>query len=108
MGTAVHEQCRAKLEEDRAELVASIDELQGGEMTTEEAAEAEALVDSLRETLTQIDDALFKITHGTYGICESCKGPISDERLLAMPAARLCVDCAEVQATVLTSDPDVD
>lgn len=86
----------------------SIDELQAGEMSTEEAAAAAALVDTLLETLKDIEDALSKIGLGTYGNCESCKEPIGDERLVAMPAARLCLECAEVQATVLTSTDDVD
>jgi RNA polymerase-binding transcription factor DksA len=108
MAPGVVDECRAKLDEDRAELKVSISELQGGEMTTEEAAEAAALVDTLLETLKEIEDALSKISLGTFGTCESCKGPISDERLVAMPAARLCYECADVQATVLTSTPDVD
>ena len=108
MAPAVLDECRTKLDEDRAELQMSISELQGGEMTTEEAAEAAALVDTLVETLNEIEDALSKISLGTYGTCETCKGPISDERLVAMPAARLCFDCADVQATVLTSNPDVE
>jgi RNA polymerase-binding transcription factor DksA len=108
MASAVQEECRARLETDRAELQQSIDELQGGDMSAEEAAEASALVDTLRETLAEIEDALLKITNVTYGTCESCKGPISDERLLEVPAARLCEDCADVQATVLTTNRDVD
>lgn len=108
MAPRVLDECRAKLEEDRAELQLSINELQGGEMTPEEAAEAGALVDTLLETLKEIEDALSKISLGTFGTCESCKGRISDERLVAMPAARLCFECADVQATVLTSSPDVE
>jgi DnaK suppressor protein len=108
MASAVQEECRSKLEADRAELQQSIDELQGGEMSAEEAAEASALVDTLRETLNELEDALSKITNGTYAVCESCKGPIADERLLEMPAAKLCYDCADVHATVLTSNRDVD
>jgi RNA polymerase-binding transcription factor DksA len=108
MASAVEQECRARLETDRAELQQSIDELQGGDMSAEEAAEASALVDTLRETLAEIEDALSRITNGTFGTCESCKQPISDERLLELPAARLCYDCADVQATVLSTNNDVD
>jgi DnaK suppressor protein len=108
MASAVQEECRAKLDADRAELQQSIDELQGSDMTAEEAAEASALVDTLRETLKDIEDALSKITNGTFGICESCKGAIGDERLVEMPAAKLCYECADVHATVLTTNRDVD
>jgi DnaK suppressor protein len=30
---------------------------------------------------------------GTYGLCERCGQPIGDERLEALPAARLCMTC---------------
>jgi len=61
---------------------------------TAERGEVEALVGTLRETLTDIDAALAKFERGTYGICEDCGGPIGDARLEAMPMARLCMACA--------------
>ena len=30
---------------------------------------------------------------GAYGSCERCGRPIDEERLEALPAARLCLDC---------------
>ena len=38
--------------------------------------------------------ALERLASGTYGRCEECEGPISEARLEAMPAARLCITCA--------------
>jgi RNA polymerase-binding transcription factor DksA len=61
---------------------------------TAERGEVEALVGSLRETLQEIDTALVKSDSGTYGRCESCGGEISEARLEAKPAARLCIECA--------------
>jgi DnaK suppressor protein len=61
---------------------------------TAERGEVEALVGTLRDTLNDINAALAKFDSGTYGICESCGGPISEARLEAMPAARLCITCA--------------
>jgi DnaK suppressor protein len=61
---------------------------------TAERGEVEALAGTLRETLTDIDAALAKFDQGTYGVCESCGGPIGEARLEAMPAARLCIACA--------------
>jgi RNA polymerase-binding transcription factor DksA len=61
---------------------------------TAERGEVEALVGTLRDTLTDIDAALAKFDNGTYGTCESCGQPISEARLEAMPAARLCITCA--------------
>ena len=53
----------------------------------------------LRETdsklLRAIDDALGRIEHHTYGICEVCVKPISPARLDAVPWSRLCRECKE-------------
>lgn len=51
------------------------------------------LTDRDRSKLTSIDQALERIEEGTYGICESCEGEITSERLKAMPFTRLCVQC---------------
>ena len=64
---------------------------------TAERGEVDALVGSLRETLSDIDNALAKIDAGTYGICERCGRPIGEDRLEAMPAARLCIECASAR-----------
>src|SRR5450432_2487901 len=58
---------------------------------TAERGEVDALVGSLRDTLSDIDGALTKLDNGTYGICEECGRPIGEARLEAMPAARLCI-----------------
>jgi RNA polymerase-binding transcription factor DksA len=64
---------------------------------TAERGEVDALVGSLRETLGDIDNALEKIDTGTYGICERCGKPIGEDRLAAMPMARLCIQCASAR-----------
>jgi DnaK suppressor protein len=61
---------------------------------TAERGEVEALSGQLSETLTDIEDALAKFDDGTYGECESCHRRIPEARLEAMPAARLCIECA--------------
>lgn len=48
-----------------------------------------------RENLTRIDEALRKLEEGTYGICEDCGEEIPKERLEVMPFAILCRDCQE-------------
>lgn len=42
-----------------------------------------------------VKTALKKIKHGEYGECEECGSQISLNRLLALPFARYCIDCAE-------------
>lgn len=64
---------------------------------TAERGEAEALAQSLQETLSEVEHAIGKLADGTFGICEQCKRPISAARLEAKPAARLCIDCASRQ-----------
>lgn len=48
-----------------------------------------------RENLQKIDEALRKLEEGTYGICEDCGEEISEERLKVMPFAIYCIDCQE-------------
>ncbi len=43
--------------------------------------------------LYHIDMALERVENGTYGLCHSCQKPISEERLEAVPHARLCIQC---------------
>jgi DnaK suppressor protein len=45
------------------------------------------------DTLVEIDEALRKIYAGTYGVCEMCGCAIPEERLEAVPFARLCLEC---------------
>lgn len=45
-----------------------------------------------------IEDALARISQGTYGICGVCKQPISKARLEAVPWTHLCRECKEQQA----------
>jgi RNA polymerase-binding transcription factor DksA len=47
----------------------------------------------VREEIEEIDDALLRLEHGSYGICDSCGGPISFEHLNTVPQARLCAEC---------------
>lgn len=54
------------------------------------------LMDSERKLLKEIDDALGRIEHGTYGICEGTNKPILKARLQAQPWARYCVDYARM------------
>jgi RNA polymerase-binding transcription factor len=49
----------------------------------------------VQNRLRDIDAALERLRHGHYGRCESCGNPIGDARLEALPAARLCVKCAD-------------
>ena len=56
-----------------------------------------SLSDNERETLLQIEEALRRIDTGAFGSCTSCSKPIGDLRLNAIPWARYCIDCQELE-----------
>lgn len=71
------------------------------EAELEERAQEERLAwllvrldDRAKQEIKEIHEALRRVLAGTYGTCEGCKGRISIERLRAVPATRLCVECA--------------
>jgi DnaK suppressor protein len=45
--------------------------------------------------LRAIEDAIRRINHRFYGVCESCKKPIAKARLEAVPWTRHCRLCKE-------------
>jgi DnaK suppressor protein len=49
-----------------------------------------------RQLLESIDGALSRIEQGTYGKCIHCGEPILDKRLDAVPWARHCLRCQDL------------
>jgi DnaK suppressor protein len=91
---------RALLEAERDALRAELAELGGlnydanfadTSQVTAERGETEALSNTLRETLEDVEHALAKLDDGSYGKCETCGEEIAAARLEAMPAARYCI-----------------
>ena len=62
-----------------------------------------SLSDNEREMLLQIEEALRRIERGEYGSCTSCAKPIGEQRLHAIPWARYCIDCQELEEKGLLS-----
>jgi DnaK suppressor protein len=58
--------------------------------------------------LREVNDALLRIEHGTYGVCAECEEPISAKRLDALPWARYCVTCQELIAARIAAGEFVD
>lgn len=54
-----------------------------------------SLTDHEKMKLNNINDALYKIENGTYGICERCSKHIDEERLEFIPETKLCTCCAK-------------
>jgi len=50
-----------------------------------------------RDILRRIDDALDRIEAGSYGECLNCSKKVQQGRLNAVPWARHCIDCQELQ-----------
>lgn len=48
-----------------------------------------------RDKLSKIDNAMKKISEGTFGVCEECGEGISEKRLLINPGFITCIGCAE-------------
>jgi DnaK suppressor protein len=110
MNTRELDRYKRLLLEKRQEVLAARNEIGGGLGPVEgtpvgdpvDKANANTEVDLqilLHQTdgrlLRAIDDALVRITHGTYGFCEACKRPISKARLEAVPWTRHCRDCKD-------------
>ena len=50
-----------------------------------------------RRLLELIDEALGRIEAGEYGECVNCGEPVSEKRLEAVPWARYCLKCQDLQ-----------
>ena len=53
------------------------------------------LIDEFRATLGEVAAAELRVADGTHGTCERCGGAVGAERLVAVPATRWCLPCAE-------------
>jgi RNA polymerase-binding transcription factor DksA len=55
-----------------------------------------SLVSNEQEALYEIEEALKRLEHSTFGICGNCEKAIMKARLEAVPFARLCVNCQSI------------
>lgn len=56
-----------------------------------------ALLEMESSTLQRIDEAVLRVSKGTYGVCAGCEEPIAEARLRALPFATLCRGCQEIE-----------
>jgi DnaK suppressor protein len=56
-----------------------------------------SLSEADRKALLLIEQALLRIEQGTYGVCVHCQGVVQEKRLEAVPWARHCLECQEMQ-----------
>jgi len=66
---------------------------QAGERENDEvlnALESEAKVE-----IQHLSNAITRMENGTYGVCQACGEDIDPQRLNVLPAAEMCIKCAE-------------
>lgn len=54
-----------------------------------------SLSDGERDLLLLIDEALKRLEHGEFGVCQICQKEIGGKRLAAIPWTPFCIDCQE-------------
>lgn len=59
-----------------------------------ERAQIAKLLENDTALLADLDRAIERLNAGVYGICVDCGQAIAMERLVALPTARRCTDCA--------------
>jgi DnaK suppressor protein len=91
-----------KREELQAESTRAVPAAGGAEGDPADQANAEVEAEleiQLHRTdgrlLRAIEEALGRLNHRVYGVCESCKKPIARARLEAVPWTRHCLHCKE-------------
>lgn len=114
MDRSMMDELRTRLEEERQREQERLDELDVVEdgksvhnvarneagmapaaQVTRDRSERLGQLDHTRSRLQKIDEALERMDDGSYGECESCSEAIADDRLVVMPLATRCIDCAE-------------
>lgn len=60
-----------------------------------ERARVGGLLDRARRHVADLEAAARRIGEGSYWYCSSCGAEIGTERLAALPATQLCIDCAQ-------------
>jgi RNA polymerase-binding protein DksA len=90
----LHEETPGSLADETEEIVGNSDNHLGDTATATLDREIDySLEENSEQVLRSIDRALQRIDEGTFGICETCGQPISEERLEAIPYATQCIDC---------------
>ena len=80
-------------EEESLSELSSVDQHQADVGTeTFEREKDLSILERVEAELDDVENALRRLSEGTYGTCDACGKPIGDERLKAMPATRFCVE----------------
>jgi len=103
----LHDRLRVRLEQEHMDLQHRIDRTEkqlldmgvgNAESVPPSSSDQEVLIERsrhYRQRLRLVVQGLQRIREGTFGLCESCEGPIGQKRLEALPTARYCIKCQE-------------
>ncbi|MBW3556632.1 MAG: TraR/DksA C4-type zinc finger protein [Actinobacteria bacterium] len=84
---------RRESQEDGLQELSSYDQHQADVGTETFDREKDlSILQEVEGELADIEHALQRLDDGTYGTCEACGKPISDDRLEALPATRFCLE----------------
>ncbi|MBH0195628.1 MAG: FAD-dependent oxidoreductase [Nitrospira sp.] len=108
--SAKYPDIRRALERQRAAILEEVEEVLTNrpdlealpDVSDQASAEADQnfsmrIRDRERKLLKKIEEALARMSSGTYGICERCDGDIPYKRLKARPVTTLCIECKTLQ-----------
>ena len=107
---------KSSLEEIKEKLLAErellIQKLKGNDLSVDDAETPDpvdlavrnysknvmlAVSENESKQLALIDEAVLRIEDDEYGVCQNCEKVINQKRLAALPSARFCLDCQELQ-----------
>src|SRR6516225_7417107 len=81
-----------EIDSELRKLLSADLEEQAADLENQEALEA--IENSEIREIHQIQEALKRISEGTYGICAHCGEDIDPKHLEALPTATRCISCA--------------
>ena len=79
--------------EDATQTSYDVEEPEEEAVDLQETDVDQAILDNEKTLLAEVQQALARIEHGTYGRCSNCGQPIPEKRLEAIPWATLCLTC---------------
>ena len=114
MKKRVLESVSKKLIKKMNEILETIDRTEGNDVSEQESENIigdivdransvyemqiyDKLTEKEQEKLQEISEALKRIEEGVYGKCVVCGKNIEEKRLLAIPEAKMCIDCKSAQ-----------
>ncbi|SRR5258708_30835281 len=65
-----------------------------------------SMSDNDRQLLKMIDEAVERMEGGSYGKCIRCENVLPEKRLEAVPWARFCIACQDLQEKGLLGDEE--